>query len=675
MGQTQKDDLAIGDELSGYRLTAHLGEGGMATVFRGENLLDSAIVRAIKVVHSALGARKELVTRFAVEARTLEKLAHPNVVRFFGVRQDRGRLVMELELLEGKTLASKVAPGARLAEIVGWVIQAGDGIVAAHALGVLHRDVKPDNLFLTNDGVVKVLDFGIARALDEAEGATRPTAAGTTPGTAAYLAPESWRGAAPSPATDVYALGLTLLELALGYHPFLSPGQPAKSAAQLMYAHLEEKLPLLRAARPDASAALEAIAAKATARDPGERYSTVSELVEALRASLTAIDEGVAPPPRAGAAESTSFALPQFDPSSPIVPVSDAPAAALAPAPLGDATSFALEHFDPTARTDTSRPPSSGESSDASSKAIGDPVLPGPVVAPVDGAPESGPEVDGLRTTTRPSRALLAGAAAAVVLVAAVGLGLAKRSTAKAEEPPPIASSSASATASELSGATPAVPSAGPPETLTDASTVAVARATKDGGAVEPRARREAALREAAEFGQIGLVSLGDGGMQGDSIGDSFGAGGLGLSGVGEGGGGRGEGIGLGNIGTLGHGAGTGTGSAHGTKAPTIRIGATQVTGRLPPEVIQRIVRQNFGRFRLCYESGLKKNPKLAGKVTTRFVIGRDGGVTSVGDGGSTLSDVDVGRCVRGTFPGLSFPEPEGGVVSVVFPIDFAPGE
>ena len=131
---------------------------------------------------------------------------------------------------------------------------------------------------------------------------------------------------------------------------------------------------------------------------------------------------------------------------------------------------------------------------------------------------------------------------------------------------------------------------------------------------------------------------------------DAFGSGGLGLSGIGEGGGGRGEGIGLGNIGGLGHGAGTGTGqgfgSGHGrlggshkTRAPKVRMGATSVNGRLPAAVIQRIVRQNFGRFRMCYEQGLARNPNLEGRVGVRFVIGRDGSVSNVGNGGSDIPD------------------------------------
>ncbi len=227
----------------------------------------------------------------------------------------------------------------------------------------------------------------------------------------------------------------------------------------------------------------------------------------------------------------------------------------------------------------------------------------------------------------------------------------------------------------------------------------------------DPHLARTAALKEAQEFGMIGLINVGAGGdpnaptapwgreessgndplsargnMWGDAIGDAFGAGGLGLSGVGEGGGGRGEGIGLGNIGTLGHGAGTGTGQgfgsghgrlggAHQTKTPSLRQGATQVNGRLPAEVIQRIVRQNFGRFRLCYENGLRTNPNLQGRVSVKFVIDRSGAVSTASDAGSDLPDQGVVGCVVRGYGNLSFPQPEGGIVTVVYPITFNPGD
>lgn len=221
-----------------------------------------------------------------------------------------------------------------------------------------------------------------------------------------------------------------------------------------------------------------------------------------------------------------------------------------------------------------------------------------------------------------------------------------------------------------------------------------------------PRAR---ALADAAEFGMIGLLSslAGDpntptapwgrdralgaddqsaiGNLFGADIGEAFGIGGLGLTGPGQGGGGKGEGIGIGTIGDgmgaglgnlHGFGRGTGLGSrgTHSTGVPRMRMGVTQVSGRLPPDVIQRIVRQNLGRFRACYERGLSRNPNLAGRVAVRFVIGRDGSVASVSNGGSDLPDSGVTSCVINNFYGLSFPQPEGGIVTVVYPLMLSPG-
>jgi hypothetical protein len=184
--------------------------------------------------------------------------------------------------------------------------------------------------------------------------------------------------------------------------------------------------------------------------------------------------------------------------------------------------------------------------------------------------------------------------------------------------------------------------------------------------------RLNAPPSERVPLGQI------TGSMFGEAVGDSFGAGGLGLRGVGQAGS-SGEGIGLGNIGTIGHGAGTGVGQGFGgsrpiNRAPSLRTGAVQVTGRLPPEVVQRIVRQNFGRFRLCYEQGLRTKPSLTGRVSTRFVIDRAGAVASATDAGSDLPSPTVVSCVVRAFSNLLFPQPEGGTVTVVFPVLFSPG-
>jgi len=237
--------------------------------------------------------------------------------------------------------------------------------------------------------------------------------------------------------------------------------------------------------------------------------------------------------------------------------------------------------------------------------------------------------------------------------------------------------------------------SMGNPNTQRTGHAYGAAAAAAPAASAAPTATAQAALKESAEFGMIGLLGSPPGGaapqprsasgnMWGDAISDSFGAGGLGLSGAGEGGGGRGEGIGLGATGTIGHGAGNGQGFGNGhgrlggasqTRAPTVRQGATEVNGRLPPEVIQRIVRQNFGRFRLCYENGLRNNPALAGRVSVKFVIDRSGSVSTSGDGGSDLADPGVVSCVVRGFGNLSFPQPEGGIVTVVYPILFSPGD
>lgn len=185
------------------------------------------------------------------------------------------------------------------------------------------------------------------------------------------------------------------------------------------------------------------------------------------------------------------------------------------------------------------------------------------------------------------------------------------------------------------------------------------------------------------------------GAMFGDTVDDAMGYG-LGLWGTGEGGGGKGKGIGLDGIGDLvggggngpgkwgigrgdkdgignGHGPGTG---GHIPKAPRLRPPTSfESNGRLPAEVIQRIVRQNFGRFRLCYESGLRGNPALTGRVVTKFVIGRDGAVSQASDAGSDLPNSEVTSCIVRSFGNLSFPQPEGGVATVVYPITLAPGE
>jgi hypothetical protein len=229
------------------------------------------------------------------------------------------------------------------------------------------------------------------------------------------------------------------------------------------------------------------------------------------------------------------------------------------------------------------------------------------------------------------------------------------------------------------------------------------ARFAVKGEGPETYLSRTEALQQARDFGMIGLLaslngSVGapvspfgrelasgvdavsaNGNMFGEGIGDATGTGGLTLSGIGDGGGGPGDGIGVGAIGTVGHDLTGGFGSrrplrAHQATSPSVvRLGVSSSSGHLPPEVIQRVVRQNYGRFKGCYETGLRGNPSLQGRVGVRFVIGHDGEVSNVADGGSDLPDAGVVSCVTRAFYGLSFPHPETGIVTVTYPIVFSP--
>jgi hypothetical protein len=228
------------------------------------------------------------------------------------------------------------------------------------------------------------------------------------------------------------------------------------------------------------------------------------------------------------------------------------------------------------------------------------------------------------------------------------------------------------------------------------------------GSTAERVASRAEMLKEAQDFGTIGLLTTmnaqgapsspwGDVATGPDSvnavgdlfsrdIGDGFGSGGLGLSGGGLGGGGKGLGVGMGDIGTCSGLSCYGNGKDgfirsvgrpgapdHVTKGPRIAIQPATLSGHLPADVIQRIVRQNFGRFRQCYEVGLRSNPNLEGRVVARFVIGRDGAVSNVSAGGD-LPDAGVRSCVASAFYGLSFPSPDVGIVTVSYPIMLQPG-
>jgi serine/threonine-protein kinase len=218
--------VAPGIVLGKYRLGRLLGEGGMATVFEAEHTRLGQKV-AIKVLRAELALNEAIVQRFEREGRALARLQSKHVVRVLDVDATPGGApYLVMEYLEGRDLESEVARRGPLpvGEAIGWILQACEAIAAAHALGIVHRDVKPSNLFLTSDGpsgsrIVKVLDFGIATDLLGSD--ARITSAESVMGTPLYMAPEQFRSARDVDArTDVWALGATLYELVTGAPPF-----------------------------------------------------------------------------------------------------------------------------------------------------------------------------------------------------------------------------------------------------------------------------------------------------------------------------------------------------------------------------------------------------------------------------------------------------------------------
>jgi eukaryotic-like serine/threonine-protein kinase len=254
-----------------YELERPLGHGAMAVVDLARDVeLDRRV--ALKRLAENLARDDELRARFLREARLAARLAHPNVVHVYDVGEDDGRPFMAMEYVDGETLAELVARGGPLPpdEAAELGIQICRGLAAVHAAGLVHRDVKPQNLLLRRDGVLKLGDFGIAFGLE----GTRLTMAGTVLGTAAYLAPEQARGEEVTAATDVYGVGAVLYELLTGRPP-RAPSSIADLAAAT-------------AIQPpvDAPPALAKVVMRCLALEPGRRPASAADVARELEATL-----------------------------------------------------------------------------------------------------------------------------------------------------------------------------------------------------------------------------------------------------------------------------------------------------------------------------------------------------------------------------------------------------
>jgi eukaryotic-like serine/threonine-protein kinase len=262
-----------------YRMEALLATGGMGEVWAARDLLlDRAV--AVKVLGPAFAGDGRAAERLRREARAAGRLEHPNIARVLDLGEDGGRPYLVMELLEGESLAERISRDGAMApaEAARVVAAVADALEAAHRAGVVHRDVKPGNVFLGADGSVKVLDFGIASAAGEAALTT-----GDLIGTAAYLAPERALGHRATPAADVYALGVVLYELLAGRRPF-----EAASDIELAMAHVHAHPTPLAQAAPGTPSFLVAACEQAMSRDPSSRPSSAAALAELLRAPASA---------------------------------------------------------------------------------------------------------------------------------------------------------------------------------------------------------------------------------------------------------------------------------------------------------------------------------------------------------------------------------------------------
>ena len=266
----------IGRLISGrYRLIAPLGEGGMATIWRAvDEQLDREV--AVKLLREQYGNDEGFAARFRQEARAAGSLQHPNIVPVYDYGTDTdGSQFIVMQLVEGDDLAALLRERTRLEtdDAVRVAIGVASALEAAHRRGLVHRDVKPGNILITDDGDVKVTDFGIARAVAEAS----MTVTGTTLGSVHYFSPEQARGDEVTGASDVYALGIVLYEMLTGRRPF-----EADSAAGVALKRLNEDPPPPESFVP-VPAGLSAIVMRALQREPADRFPDAGSFAEALR--------------------------------------------------------------------------------------------------------------------------------------------------------------------------------------------------------------------------------------------------------------------------------------------------------------------------------------------------------------------------------------------------------
>jgi eukaryotic-like serine/threonine-protein kinase len=295
-----------------YEIRSRLGIGGMAEVVLARDTALGRLV-ALKLLAPALAGDPAFVERFRREATAIAALNHPSVVVIYDHGVADGQPYIAMEYVPGRTLKQLITEGAPLtpADAVAYACQTLDGLSAAHAVGIVHRDIKPQNLIVRDDGTLKVADFGVALSAD----ATVLTQHGSVIGTAEYLSPEQARGEIATPASDLYSVGIVLFEMLAGALPFTG-----ELAVAIANQHVVAPAPSLSKVNPAVPGALADVVARALSKDPGRRYASAADMRAALaaRPAVAPTPTRVAPTVRLPAAATPTRVLPPSRLAAPI---------------------------------------------------------------------------------------------------------------------------------------------------------------------------------------------------------------------------------------------------------------------------------------------------------------------------------------------------------------------
>ena len=257
-----------------YEIVKSIGEGGMANVYlANDKILDRKV--AIKVLRGDLSSDDKFIRRFQREALSVSNLSHPNIFEVYDVGEEDGEYYIVMEYIEGKTLKQllKKRESLTLTEVIDIMTQLTDGISHAHESYIIHRDIKPQNIMIQDDGRIKITDFGIAMALN----ATQLTQTNSVMGSVHYLPPEQASGKGATVKSDIYSMGILMYELLTGTVPF-----KGDNAVEIALKHMKDKIPSIRKQDPSIPQSVENILLKATAKNPRNRYDTAKEMHEDL---------------------------------------------------------------------------------------------------------------------------------------------------------------------------------------------------------------------------------------------------------------------------------------------------------------------------------------------------------------------------------------------------------